>query len=168
MTDLITREPILIIADILKSELDLASGAIMLDYEKFDINTDPGLYIALSYVSGKAIGNNNYFDALTLTEIQQAAMQHVIQIDIMSFDASARTRKEEVIMALRSIASQQAQENNSMQIARIPGEFINTASLENTKILNRFTMNITVKSLYKKTKTASYYDKFQNVEVIVS
>lgn len=166
-TAIINREPVKVIGDIIKSELGLAAGAIMLDYEKFDISTDPGLYVALSYISGKAIGNNNYFDSASLKEIQEVAMNHIIQIDLMSFDSSARERKEEVIMALRSIASQQAQDQYGMQIARIPSEFVNTASLENTKILNRFTMSIVVKSLYKKTKTAEYYDTFQVPAVTV-
>jgi hypothetical protein len=165
-TPIIAREPVLIIADLLQSELGLSDSAVMLSYEKINISTDPGLYIVLDYVSGKAIGNNNYFDSDAIKEVQQVAMNHLIQIDLMSFDDSARTRKEEVIMALRSIAAQQAQDANAMQIARIPGEFINTASLENTKFLNRFTMTIVVKSIYTKTKTPQYYDTFSNVNLV--
>lgn len=168
MTDIITREPILIIGDIIKRELELSSGAVMLYYEKFDIVTDPGLYVTLSYVSGKAIGNNNYFDSINLTEVQEVAMNHIIQIDLMSFDASARTRKEEVIMALRSMASQNAQDQYGIQIARIPSEFVNASSLEATKILNRFTMSIVVKSLYRKTKAAAFYDTFTGPDVHVA
>ncbi len=162
---LVSREPIKIIADILKHEMDLAVGQIMLDYEKIDILPDPGLYVALSYLGGKAIGNNNYFDPDTLMEIQEVAMQELIQIDILSFDSSARKRKEEVIMALRSVYSQNAQDANLMQVARIPGDFQNASSLEETKILNRFTMTITVKAIYRKEKDVDYYDQFQNAEV---
>lgn len=165
-TAIVVREPILVISDIIQSELGLVDGAVMLDYEKFNIVPDPGLYVVLSYVSGKAIGNNNYSIPSTsgMTEVQQAAMHHIIQIDVMSFDSSARTRKEEIIMALRSIYSQQQQEENTMQIAQIPGEFLNASSMEDTKILNRFTMSIAVKSIYSKTKAAPYYDTFQTLE----
>lgn len=173
MTALVSREPIKVIADILTSELGLDSDKIILEYQKFDIPPDPDLFIALTYISGKAIGNNNSaedagFDRennnLGMTEIQQVAMQHSIQIDLMSFDSSARTRKEEVIMALQSSFSQRLQDVNDMQIARIPSEFQNTSSLEETKILNRFTMTIIVKSVYTRTKdlggTYPYYDNF--------
>lgn len=162
-TALVTREPIKVIADILLSELELTTDQIILDYQKFNIPNTPGLFIALDYIGGKAIGNNNYADDAGsdgMVETQQVAMNHLIQIDIMSFDSSARTRKEEVIMALRSIFSQQAQDANDMQIARMPGEFQNASSLEETKILNRFTMTIVTKSVYTKTKSASYYDSF--------
>ncbi len=163
---LIDREPIKVVADILKHEMDLADGQIMLDYEKINILPDPGLYVAVSYLGGKAIGNNNYFDSDSVKEIQEVAMQEIVQIDILSFDASARTRKEEVIMALRSVYSQNAQDANSMQIARIPGDFQNASSLEETKILNRFTMTITIKAIYRKEKDVEYYDKFSDANVI--
>lgn len=162
---LTTREPVKVIADILKSEMGLADGQIMLDYEKINILPDPGLYIAISYIGGKAIGNNNYFDSLTIKEIQEVAMSEIVQIDILSFDSSARKRKEEVIMALRSVYSQQAQELNVMQIARIPDGFQNISSLEETKILNRFTMTIVIKALYRKEKSVEYYDKFSDAQV---
>jgi hypothetical protein len=165
---LVSREPIKVIADIIKHELDLADGQIMLDYEKINILPDPGLYVAVSYLGGNAIGNNNYFEPVTLKEIQEVAMQEMVQIDILSFDASARTRKEEVIMALRSIYSQNAQDANSMQIARIPGNFQNASSLEETKILNRFTMAITIKAIYRKEKAVDYYDKFPGAEAFIN
>lgn len=165
-TALIAREPIKVIADILKNELNLVDGQIMLDYSKINILEDPGLYVALSYLGGKAIGNNNYFDPNALTEIQEVAMNEIIQIDLMSFDNAARLRKEEVIMALRSVYSQQAQEAQLMQVARIPGDFVNASDFEETKWLNRFTMTIVVKALYRKEKDVDYYDKFQDATVL--
>lgn len=164
MTTLVSREPIKVIADILLSELSLTTDQIILEYQKFNIPNDPGLFVALTYIGGKAIGNTNHSSdagSSGMIEKQSVAMQHMIQIDIMSFDSSARTRKEEVLMALRSVFSEQTQTANDMQIARIPEAFNNTASLEETKILNRFTMTIIVKSVYTKTKAlTSYYDTF--------
>ena len=168
MTELVSREPVKVIADIIVHELELEPSQIVLNYEKFDIPPEPGLFVVLSYVSGKAIGNVNESESTPagMNEIQTVAMQHIIQIDLMSFDNTARTRKEEVIMALRSIYSQQTQEIYNMKIARIPEQFMNASSLEETKILNRFTMDLTIKSVYTKTKKADYYDSFKNVEVV--
>lgn len=166
----VAREPIKVVADILQKEMEIPDGQIMLGYQKWDIPTDPGLYVALVYIGGKAIGNNNYFtssgdEPAQQIEHQEVAMRHVVQIDLLSFDASARIRKEEVLMALRSIYSQQQQEKYAMSIARIPSDLVDASSLEETKMLNRFTLTVPVTALHTKTKAAPYYDKFKTAEV---
>lgn len=159
------REAIKVIADVLSNQMAIPIGQIMLDYERYTIPINNGLYIALAYLGGKPIANNNYFDGNTLIETQSVVMLYQIQIDIMSFDSSARTRKEEVYQSLRSIYAEQAMEANGMQIARIPMGFVDTASLEETKMLNRFTITIQVTALLKKTQSPSYYDTFPTPEV---
>lgn len=157
------REPIKVILDIIKSELGLADGQIMIINQKWNIPSTPGLYVAISYISGKVIANNNYVEPVVngVVEIQEVTMLETIQIDVLSADASARTRKEEIIQALRSVFSQQAQDSNGLQIARIPSDFLDASSLEETTILNRFMMTINVTSLFSKTKSlGGYYDKF--------
>lgn len=162
-------EPIKVIGDILTSELSLPVGQVMFGYERFDIPQTNGLYIALYSIGGKAIANNNYFDGNTLMETQQVTILEQIQIDIMSFDPSARMRKEEVYQALRGIFAEQAMEANQMQIARMPSAFIDAASFEETKFLNRFTMTIAVTAMFTKVKAAtSYYDQFPTPEVHVN
>lgn len=164
------REAIKVIADVLAGELGLISGGpksqIMLEYERFNIPSK-GLYIALQTVSGKAIGNNNYATpngpgpTAGMTETQQVAMLYQIQIDLMSFGPEARVRKEEVYMALRSLRAQALMEQWNMQIARMPAAFQNAASLEETKMLNRFTMTIAVSALLTKTQpVGAYYNTF--------
>lgn len=172
MTDIQTapREPIKVVADILQQEMGLAAGQIMLGYEKWDIPETTGLYVVLVYIGGKAIGNNNYFTSNgeepgQQLEHQEVAMRHVIQTDILSFNGEARTRKEEVLMALRSMYSQQQQEKYLISIARIPSDFVDASTLEETKLLNRFTITVPVAALHTKVKAAPYYDKFKTVEV---
>lgn len=165
-----TREPIKVIADILQTEMQIPEGQIMLGYEKWDIPPNPDLYIALTYVGGKAIGNSNYFTSVgnlpgQQIEHQEVAMRHVVQIDLLSFGPEARIRKEEVLMALRSIYSQQQQEKYLMSIARVPSDFVDASTLEETKMLNRFTLTVPITALHTKTKAAPYYDKFQTAEV---
>jgi len=156
-------EPIKVVADILQTELGLTNGHVLLSYQQFKLPSDSGLYIILNNISGKAIGNNNYFDStlIGMQETQQVAMHEIVQIDLMSADNSARTRKIEVIAALMSKYSQQQQEINTVKIGRIPSEFSDTSSLEETQFLYRFTMTIPIFSLYTKTKIiADYYDNF--------
>lgn len=157
----IAVEPIKVVRDILKSELGLDEGAIMLAYEKWDIPATEGLYVALSYMGpGKIVANVNDFDPVADQEIQQVTMVNTVQIDVMSFDGSARVRKEEVAMALASIYSQQQQEKNNMQIGRQPTAFADASNLEVTKMLNRFVTTVSVTSLHVKRKSAGYFDKF--------
>jgi hypothetical protein len=92
-------------------------------------------------------------------------MLHLIQIDALSYDDSARTRKEEIIMALGSIYSRQQQAENNMQIARQTEPLMPVESLEATARLKRFTTVISVTALHSKIKTAAYYDTFQTPEV---
>lgn len=156
-------EPIKVVADILQEEMGLAKGQIMLAYQQYEIPKTPGLYVVLDYLSSKPISASNAVVPTNtgMDEQQSVTMRHEIQIDILSFDSSARTRKEEVLMALSSVYSQQQQQANSLQIARLSQAFINTASLEETKYLNRFTISIAVTALHSKLKgTADYYDDF--------
>lgn len=160
-----SREAIKVIGDVIANQMGLRTtgptAQIMLTNERFNIPPTNDLYVALSYVDGKPIGNNNYFDGNTVIETQQVTMFYHVQIDIMSFDATARTRKEEVYMALRSIYAQQAMEAQNVQIARMPAAFVDASSLEESKMLNRYTMTIAVTALLTKTVTGdSYYDQF--------
>lgn len=158
------REPIKVLRDIIKSELALDDDRIMLQNQKIDIRPIKGLYVVLSYLNGKPIGSNNFTTPTNygLSETQEVLMRHQIQIDIMSADDSARLQKEQVMQALNSIFSQQQQTLNGMQISKVTGEFINASSLEETKILSRYTIAVYMTSLYSLTKplTSGIFEKF--------
>ena len=63
-------------------------------------------------------------------------------------------------MALRSYASQSLQEANNLQVAMLSSDFMNTSSLEETKIMNRFSIAIGVTALHTKIKVPPYFDGF--------
>lgn len=164
-------EPIKLLAAIIQEELGLAEGQIMLENQKYEIPKTPGLYVVLSYLSGKAIGNNNYAEstATGMQEVQETTMRYQIQIDAMSADNSARTRKEEIIMALNSQRAQRSQDLNLFQIGSVPSEFSNVGSLEETVRLNRYVLTVALTALVRKVKDLSeYYDKFNPPEVAVN
>jgi len=175
MTDFAWREPIKVLADVIASEMGLDTGHIMLGFQSWGIPQDDGLYVALTTLSEKPVGNNNYFDGgdpdadppVVPAEIQEVVTSELIQIDVMSFDGSvlgARGRKNEVLMALASMASLTAQAQFNMRIHAIPTGFQNVSSLEETKFLNRFTVTLIVQSVQRKTKDAAYFDTFQTVQ----
>lgn len=163
------REPCKIIAEVLKAELGLDDNHIVLDNQKLNIASDDGLFVCVSYISGKAIGVTNSVltnEDASASEVQGVTMHSLIQIDAMSRDSSARVRKGEVIMALRSVAAARAMEAYNAQIARISRDFLNVSMLEATARLNRYTMTIAVTSMETKTKSLTdWFDTIQTPEV---
>lgn len=166
MVDAIIQvEPIKVLADIIQTELSLEDGRVMVYNQRFKAPTTKGMYVVLSYVSGKAIGNNSRTSEIesVYSETQEVAMHEVIQIDVMSdIDESgyceARARKVEVIMALGSQYAQRKSAERLMQIGRIPGDFNDISGVEGASLLSRYMMIVPIKALYVKTKTADYYD----------
>ncbi len=157
------REAAKIIAEILTAQLGLLPGHIMLTNQKWIIPEDQGLYVAISYVSGKVIGNTNYSiptDA-GMTEVQQISMLYEISIDLMSYDDSARVKKELAYMGLMSVASQQLQEQYNVQVARNPSPFQDISMLEESGRLNRYQALISVAQLITNEVTdVPYYSDF--------
>jgi hypothetical protein len=157
------REAAKIIADILVAQLGLTPGQIMLTNQKWFIPKDQGLYVAISYVSGKVQGQNNYSvptDA-GMTEVQQISMLYEISIDLMSYDDSARVMKELAYMGLISVASQQIQEKWNVQVARQPTPFQDISMLEESGRLNRYQALIAVTQLITNNVTGiPYYSDF--------
>jgi hypothetical protein len=163
-----SREVVKVIADILTTEMGLAAGQIMLSDENYEIPTTEGLYIAVSYVSTKPLGVTVVMvpDGVGgMNEIQEAAFDHVVQIDVMSFNDDARLRREEVLLALASNASQFFQEQNVLQISRHCTPFQDLSTVEETRTLKRYTMSFHVKAVARKSKSGKYYDTFLTPEV---
>lgn len=156
------REPILVVADILQNGLGLKGDAVVVAYEKNLIPPIAGLYVSLDYVGpSKCIANGNELDPATESEIQSATFSHLVQIDLLSYDASARRRKEEAAMALASIYAVQQMEKYSLSLARNPAPFVDASSLEPTKRLNRFVSTITVFSVHSRVIAAApVFDTF--------
>lgn len=159
-------EPIKVVADIIQTELSLPVGAVMVVNQRWVIPQNQDLYVALAYVGpARTIGNTNRFDSEANAEVQEISKAHMIQIDIMSFGDAARTRKEEVEMALLSMYSQYQQGKNLIKIARQPGPPVDASTLEATGRLNRFLMTVMVNALHRKVKAAEFYDKFGTPEI---
>lgn len=154
---------------VLQSEMGLTSGQIMLGLENWEIPKNPGLYIALLYGAEIVVGNNNYNGTDVqgnFNEVQDAVMLHEIDIDIMSFDSSARLRKEAVLWALASYEAQTLMETYQMRIATVPVVFTPIISPEETKQLNRFKITIGVNAIHRNVKTSPFYDSLQPVQLV--
>ena len=158
------REAAKIIADILTAQLALEPGQIMLTNQKWEIPETQGLYVAISYVGpGRVIANSNVSVPTSggMQENQSLLMLYQIQIDLMSYDDSARVLKELAFMGLVSVASEQIQEQYNVQVARNPAPFQDVSMLEETARLNRYTTTIAVTQLITNTvPNTPYFSDF--------
>ena len=158
-----TVEPIKAICDIIQHELGLDAAHVMASDQRYTPPTDDGMYVVVSYVDDKTIGNNSYMlgdvdDSGVGQEVQESAVNILAQIDVMSASSEARLRKQEIVMALAGIYARQVCDANLMQLARIPAGFRDMSALEGSSMLKRYTATIIIKALYRKVKETSYYD----------
>lgn len=155
------REPIKVLADCLQNGLGLSDDAVVIAYEKNIIPKTNGLYISLDYIGpAKCIANVNELNAAG-EEIQSNSYSQLVQMDLMSYDASARRRKEEATMSIASIYAIQQMELYSMSISRNPSPWVDTSSLEPTKRLNRFTSRAQIFSVHRRViANPPYYNTF--------
>lgn len=161
----------LMFCEIIQNQLGLAQGRVYLWDQKIFQPTDNDLYIAVSNPSCRPFGNNLSFDGSSgFNALPTVNMQAMMDIDIISRGPAARDRKEEVLIALYSVYSQQQQEINSFTIGRLPagGRFINLSSVDGAAIPYRY--KISVNMLYAVTKTLAvpYFGTFQGPTIVTN
>lgn len=149
-----------LIRDIVKHEMSLADDRIYIYNQKFDIPPDNNLFVVIEYRSSKIISSRNR-NAQDNTgeyyEVQELSVQEQIVVQLFSRSLEALQRKEEAVMALYSIYSQQKQDAGSFKITRnAPIEDL--SSLEASAILYRFDIPVTIFTWYEKKKLAAFYD----------
>lgn len=151
-----------IFASVLKREMSLGADQIYFWDQKIIIPKDNRLYVAISELSCKPFSNIRETVAITggLTERLTTNFKTTLQVDILSRSAEARTRKEEVILALNSTYSIQQQEANSMMIAKISSGFNNLSEIDGAAIPYRFNILVNIQYAVQKTKAIDYYDDF--------
>ena len=87
-------EPIKVLAMAIQQEMGLDSKHILLSLEIWPLPDDTGLYVALAYGTETVVGNANYNSTDAdgnYQEVQDCVMLHGIEVDVLSFDSSARS-----------------------------------------------------------------------------
>ena len=180
------------IVDIINEEMDMPTGSVWLRDQNPQIPNDNGLYIVVGIVSSRVMSaetrmipapepNESTWDQpgqtwdeagqnwdqpyQVQTQISEAVVQEMVQIDVLSRAMTALQRNWEVIAAMNSFYSQQQQELQNFKIFRIPQNWINTSSAEGGSILNRYTITFPCFVWYRKQKVLTanggdYYDDF--------
>lgn len=149
---------------ILLKELCIDEDKIVIYNQKFLLPNSKGMRI---YIEPKAppviISSRNFMDINNI-EQQDSNWMEEISIGIYSRDLEALQRKEEVVMALHSIYSQQMQEKNSFKIFR-NARIIPVNEIEGAARLYRFDIECRVQAWYSITKVAEFFNSF-NVQIL--
>jgi len=163
-----------ILIDILSHELDLPLTygvneegnevpVFVIGFSNAMLGTTDKLQISIQTVNISPIANSSKLDISVTPPIERQYLSSLqtMQIDVMSANTEARTRSQEVILALESIYSQQQQEKYQFKINKNITGFNNVSEAEGESNLNRFALTVTCFTFkYKSKIITDYYDKF--------
>lgn len=161
--------PLMLLCEILQRELALPDGYVYLWDQKINQPKDSRLYIAVSQLTTKVIGNNLGSVPVSggMEARQYIACKGNITIDAISRSTAALLRKEEILMALASQYSRQQQDANSFSIATIPTAFVNLSQVDGAAIPYRFQLTVGMFYSQPRVKAAQYFDQFDEPELTV-
>ena len=164
-------ETVKVIADIIKKEMDIPAGQIALYDQSVPAPSSlTGLHVTIDIIEKKVLNNNLRHEPVEnsdgLLEVQTMQVQEQICINVLSTDAEAHERNNEIVFALGSTYAQQVQEKHGLRIDRIPSAFIKVFDATLSSGVNRYTITIGVQRAHLKESKVDYYDKFQSAELI--
>lgn len=168
-----------IIVDILSSQMELDDQHVWVRSQNKKIPPTDGLFIVVGMVDSQVLSVTKYEepttipqpdptpDIQTLTEKITAVTRDNIQIDILSRNNDALTRRWEVMTALASTYSVQKQEEHNFKIFRVPTMFVNASEAEGGSNINRFSMTIACHVWYRKDTLLSQGDIYTSFDTRV-
>lgn len=156
-------QPLELVCEIIRQGLGLSGDQVYIYNQKYLIPNDSRLYIPIEVLSPKPFGNTNKIQEIdgVLTQVQSVNFATILSIDAMSRSTVALYRKEEIIMALNSLYSQQLQQAFSFYLAPITSAFVAVNEEDGAAIPYRFNMSVTIQYAVEKYQTADYYDSFE-------
>lgn len=153
-------DPLLLFCEIIQNQMGLQNGRVYLWDQKVFQPSDAGLYVAVSVLVPRVYANIKSHTPTSggLNSNQSLNVAATLQIDIMSRDTSALTRKEEVLLALNSDYSEKQQNANSFYIGKIPpgAQFTNLSLVDGAAIPYRFVISLIMQYSYAKTQPVDY------------
>lgn len=155
-----------IIADIIQTGMGLDEGRVVIYNQRRRIDPDKGMWITVGQMSVKPFGNNVAAVSTTegMSEVLTQHMQEMISVDMMSYDTDALERLPELLGALASTYSQQAQEHHAMRIGVLPTGISDVSMNEASSMIYRMNVTLNVLRAYNSTKPIDYYDTFEPVD----
>jgi hypothetical protein len=153
--------PLMLLCEIIQREMGLADGRVYLWDQKIMQPKDAGLYVAVSMPAANPIGSSNRFNSDTNESEQFVTMQGVVDVDLISRDASARDRKEGLILAFDSDYARRQQDANSFYIGKLSTRFTNLSEIDGAAIPYRYKATVKIQYVYTKAQETQYFSQFQ-------
>jgi hypothetical protein len=167
--DIVVGSPLFLFCEIIRHELGLPEGRVYLYNQKLNKLSDQGLFIAVGVGFTKPYATVVRFDPAINAEVRTLRLSTTLSIDVMSKGEEALERKEEVLLALSGIYSQQVQAANGFKIARNAGSFVPLNELDGSAIPYRFNLSVPFMYNVRQVKRdAEYFDTFGDTALIVN
>lgn len=164
-----TPETAKLLAGLIQTEMETDAGVVMIYNQKRRIPPAKGFFVDVAIIGDRPFSVNSRFadpgSTADLEETVTINQQEVVQVDIFSYDDSARLRRIEIIFALASIAAQQLSEVHGFHIGRIPPNFVDVSEVEASKRLNRYALTFNVLRAYERTKSAQTFATFSQPQL---
>jgi hypothetical protein len=146
MNEEYNKLPLKIILDVIADFMELDEEHCYIYNQKWSIPKDGKICVVGSMNTSKIIANNKkhtkynnvFTENLNLRQIQ------TMELNIFGYDLDVLTRKDEVIMALKTDKAQNTFEDNGFSIADIPNSILNANESDGAKILYRYIMSFSV------------------------
>ena len=157
-----TYETMKVLAGLLESELELPPGRVALYNQPWEIPTDDGLVIEISFLGSRPYAAVSHMEDRegTLVQVQEQVTQETIGITLFSKGPAARERKHEIVFALQSVAAQQLSERYSFRWGYLPTSFTDASETEGAGRLNKYATTFNVLRIHTKEHVIQYFDKF--------
>lgn len=151
-----------LLREIVKQEMSLKEDRIFIYGQPFIIPSDRNLFVNIEYKYSKIYSNRNLTPVNNgnITEEQNLNTQEFLTIQLFSRSFEALRRKEEAVMALKSIYAQQLQEKYSFRLSWNP-QILDLSSLEASAMLYRFDVPVVILTAYQKIKSIEWFDSYR-------
>ena len=149
------------VAQIIKQYMSLRDGQIWLKNQKVGLPKDQTFCVTVGFMgNAKTIGSTkrNVEDVETISLTQYA----IITIDIFGLSQEVPLRKNEIIMALNSSISNEAQNKLGFSISSHPLTDNDLSALDGAAIPYRFQLTFAVQFMQENKTSFDYYDSFNN------
>jgi hypothetical protein len=127
------------------------TDSVVLKDENWDAPKDNGLYVLIEYEDDTPVGVGSDVDSTGLETSHYNAFAN-FTIEVISRNRDATDRYPEVLMALQSVAGQQAAELHNVAFFR--GKPLNLSAIEGSASLRRWHIPVIVSYMQTKTATA--------------
>lgn len=153
-----------LIAELIQKEMSAPAGIVQIYNQKRRLPLRKGFMVDVAIIGDRPFGGSTRQQENPTTgdlvETSTVNNQEMIQIDIFSYDDSARRRRAEIIFALSGNAAQQLSEKWAFKIGTIPTSFVDVSEVEASARLNRYAITINVLRAYSRTLVIEHFDKF--------